>query len=180
MLTAHVRLNPHNDLGRLAYYHVENIRSKIASGSEKGIALDCMSAVIAMAFCVESILNYVGQIKLRDKWRERASYHTKIRELEAILGFRYDKSVEPYRTLEVLKRARDEMAHGKPMEFAITVKSTTEMARAIAPTWRTSAESELVMQAFDRVCDFRAILFKKGRIKPGAALSSAMSGASVA
>ena len=93
MFTARVRLNPHNDLGQLAYYQVENIRTKEpATGNEDGISLDCMSAVIAMAFCIESILNYVGHIKLRQNWRERAPYPTKIRELEAKLGFTYDRA----------------------------------------------------------------------------------------
>ena len=180
MFTARVRLNPHNDLGRLAYYHVDNIRSKIISGNDEGIAFDCMSAVIGLAFWVESILNYVGQIKIRDNWRERSSYQTKIRELEVVLGFSYDKKIEPFRTLEVLKKARDEMAHGRPMEFTIEVKSTKEMVHAMSPTWKAAAEPELVTAAFDRVCDFRALLFKKGGIKPGAAFSSAMSGARVA
>jgi hypothetical protein len=180
MFAVRVRLNPHNDPGQLAHYQVENIRTKLAAGNEDGIVLDCMSAVIAMAFCVESILNYVGHVKLREDWRERASYPTKIRELEAKLGFTYDKTVEPFRTLEALKKARDEMAHGKPMEFTVQLHSPKEMGSAMAPKWRTATEPELVLEAFSQVREFRAFLFAKGHIKPGAALTSAMGGGSSA
>lgn len=180
MFNARVRLNPHNALGQLAQYQVENIRAKVGAGSEDGIALDCMSAVIAMAFCVESILNYVGHIKFREKWRERAAYATKIKELESKLGFTYDKAVEPFRTLEILKKARDEMAHGKPMEFTVKLQSPKELGLAMAPTWRSGTEPELVLEAFERVRDFRALLFLKARIKPGAALTSAMGSGSEA
>lgn len=180
MFTARVRLNPHNDLDSLAHYQVENIRAKIAAGQQDGIAMDCMSAVIAMAFCVESILNYVGHIKLRETWRERASYSTKVRELEVKLSFKYDKSAEPFRTLEALKKARDEMAHGKPMEFTVQLRSPKELGRAMAPAWRTVTETELVLEAFNQVRAFRSLLFTKGRIKPGAALTSAIGGGSAA
>ena len=180
MFTARVRVNPHNDLGKLAHYQVEIIRAKVSAGNIDGIALDCMGAIIAMAFCVESILNYVGHIKFQDKWRERASYATKIKVLEGKIGFTYDKAVEPFRTLELLRKARNEMAHGKPMEFTVQLQSPRELGLAMAPTWRPVAEPELVVVAFERVRDFRALLFSKGRIKPGAALTSAMSGGSEA
>ena len=63
------------------------------------------------------------------------------------------------------------------MEFAVKVNSTEEMGRAMAPIWRTATE-QLVLEAFDQIRAFRAFLFAKGRIKPGAALTSAMTGGS--
>ena len=180
MLTMRVRLNPHNDLSQLAHYHVGIITAKLASGDEDALALDCMSAVVAMAFATESVLNYVGHHKLRENWKERSPFSAKIRLLEEKLRFKYDKAAEPYQTIELLKKARDEMAHGKPMEFIVQVPSTRELGRAMAPTWRAATEPELVVAAFERVMEFRALLFTKARIKPGAALTSAAGGGSAA
>lgn len=171
-----VRVNPHNDLGTLAYYHIETVKRKLESNQQDGIALDCTSAVIAMAFYIESLLNYVGVKKFKDEWKERAPYYKKVALLSERLKFAYDKKIEPFRTLEALKDSRDNLAHGKPMEFDTMVNSTRELSKSMRPQWTLVTEPEIVIEAFERAKEFKSMLFTRARIKPGAALTSAFGG----
>ena len=171
-----VRINPHNDLGTLAYYHVEAVKRKLDKNEEDGIALDGTSAVIAMAFYVESLLNFVGVKKLKDEWKERAPYSKKVALLSERLKFDYDKKVEPFITLETLKKSRDNLAHGQPLEFETVVNSTRELSGIMRPQWTLVTNHGLVIEAFKQVKIFKFMLFTKARIKAGAALTSAIGG----
>lgn len=171
-----VRVNPHNDLGTLAYYHTETVKRKLEFNEQDGIALDCTSAVIAMAFYVESLLNYVGAKKFKDEWKERAPYSKKVALLSERLKFDYDKKVEPFRTLEALKYSRDNLAHGKPMEFDTKVRSTRKLSNHMRPAWTLVTEPEMVISAFEKTKEFKSMLFASAKIKPGAALTSAFGG----
>ena len=171
-----VRINPHNDLGTLAHYHIETVKRKLEKNEQDGIALDCTSAAIAMAFYVESILNYVGAKKFKEEWKERAPYPKKVALLSERLKFEYDKKVEPFITLETLKASRDNLAHGKPIEFETKVNSTRELSKSMRPQWTLVTNPDVVIAAFEQVKIFKSILFTKARIKAGAALTSAIGG----
>ena len=129
-----VRVNPHNNLETLVHYHVGVIQKKLESGDQDGIVLDCTSAIIAMAFAVEALMNYVGAKNLPD-WRERAPFMTKVAALEKKFAFKFDINVEPYKTIVLLKKARDTMAHGQPVEFQVAVPPQKHMASAMQPKW---------------------------------------------
>ena len=167
-----VRVNPHNSLETLAQYHVSVVRDKLSSGNTDRIGLDCISAVIAMAFTVEAIMNFVGAKKVSE-WKERTPFKNKVGVLEATLRFKFDDSMEPFKTLSLLKEARDRMAHGQPVEFEVQVESDRQVGKAMQPVWTSAATPEFVLEAYDQVNDFKRVLFKRARIKPGVSLTSA-------
>jgi len=70
-----IRQYPHNDVLNRAHYHHEMIAKKLAEGNHDGIALDCTSCLIALAFSVEALVNFVGSRKVTD-WNEHASVAT--------------------------------------------------------------------------------------------------------
>ena len=169
-----VRVNQHNNLEAFARYQVSVVKSKLAGGDTEGLQNDCMSAVIAMAFAVEAILNYVGAKKIPN-WKERASFKTKISLIERACQFKFDSSAEPFRTLELVKRSRDTMAHGQPIEFCVSVSTDQEIAKHMKPTWKLETQPVVVIVSFEQVETFKEFLFSRAGIKPGAALTSAAS-----
>ena len=74
---ARVQIYPHNDLTNLAHYHLEVINNKVEKKVEEAIALDCMSCLIALAFSVEAIVNFVGSKKVK-AWKEKRPYDEKM------------------------------------------------------------------------------------------------------
>jgi hypothetical protein len=169
----HGKRVPHDTLWRLAMYHVAVIEGKTAPGQTTGIGYDSMSAIIALAFTVEALLNFVGDKKLGSAWKEGASYAQKIKALEARLDFKYDKSEEPFRTLEALKDARNKMAHGKPTNFRLVTTGDLDIAAALQPEWASTTDPENVVVAAAQVTSFKDFLIKRARIKPGTLFSSA-------
>lgn len=136
-----------------------------------------MSAVIAMTFYVEAVINYVGHKKLNDDWPEMANFAKKIALLRKATGIAYDKTVEPFSTVEMLKNARNNLAHGKPLEFTTSVSSSGELSQSMRPSWSSLvSDPEIVLKAFQDVKSFRDMLFKKARLKPGSAFTSAIGG----
>jgi hypothetical protein len=175
MLNLRVRVNPHNNLETLAHYHVDVINQKLASGDHEGITLDCTSAIIAMAFGVEAVMNYVGAKKLQN-WKERSPFKTKVAALEIELGFKFDIAVEPYKTISLLKEARDTMAHGQPIEFQVSVPSRAQISKVMGPSWASATEPQVVLAAYEQVKQFKKRLFGLAGIKLGASLTSAAGG----
>ena len=154
-------------------YHVGVVEDKAARGEHADLRYDGMSAVIALAFSIEAFLNFVGERKLGADWKERASYRQKIGALENRLNFKYVKTDQPFRTLEALKEARDQMAHGKPADFEVTAESTNEVAAAMQPEWASNTTAQAVRAAVAEVSQFKDFLFKRARIKPGTGFTSA-------
>ena len=168
-----VNINPHNNLEALARYQVSVVKSKLTGEDPKGLHYDCMSAIIAMAFSVEAILNFVGSKKVPN-WKERSPFKTKISLLESACGFKFDSSADPYLTLELLKKARDAMAHGQPIVFSVSVGSDKEVARHMRPIWVQATEPAVVIAAYDQIEAFKRFVFSHARIKLGASLTSAV------
>jgi hypothetical protein len=169
-----VQIYPHNSFESLAQYHVGTVREKLATANYDCIGLDGISAVVAMAFAVEAILNFVGAKRVPG-WKERAPFRSKVTALAVRLNFKFDASVEPFKTLLVLKQARDTMAHGQPVEFEVEVQSDREIGRSMQPTWSSEIKPEFVLAAYDQVNEFKRFLFAKARIKPSASYTSASS-----
>lgn len=105
---------PHHDLFNLAYYHLQAIERKQREGSTEGIALDCMSCLLALGITVEALINFAGE-SLVLSWKERDKYHLKLEKVCEELGFNLDESREPFKALKELKEIRDKMAHAKPI-----------------------------------------------------------------
>ena len=92
-----VLVRPHNTLLTLARYQVEVVRAKSDSGDHGGIGLDCIAAVISMAFAAEALINFVGEVKVT-KWKESQRYPKKVAALEAALQISMDRTTEPFTT----------------------------------------------------------------------------------
>lgn len=167
-----VHIYPHNDLMNLAHYHREVIQNKLSQKSEEALALDCMSCLIALAFSVEAIVNFVGSSKVKE-WNEKSNYHQKMNNLGKVVGFQFDESTEPYTTLGRLRELRNAMAHGKPIEKMASVSSKVELKEAMAMPWDAFLTPEFSLQAFEQVKSFELALLENAGIPIGATLTSA-------
>lgn len=154
---------PHNDLLNLAYYHKGVVEKKVAEANREAIALDCMSCLIALAFSVEAIANFVG-FKAIAKWNERASYKDKMVVLGKNLGFEFNPSKEPYSALQILKIIRDQMAHGKPIEVKAEISDREALRYAMATPWDEYLNPKFVKQAFEQVKFFEKMLLELANI----------------
>jgi hypothetical protein len=173
-----VRQYPHQSLKTLAHYHLAVINNKVAKGNEEAIALDCTSFLIALAFTVEALVNFVGSKKIKS-WKERSAYKKKIKELEEHLNLSFDETTEPHKTLWILKNIRDQMAHGKPVEFNSAVESSSTIQSLLAPVWDHYCYPEFVNHSYAQVAEFERLLLRAAGIKLGATLSSAFGYAKV-
>lgn len=171
-----IRQNPHNDLEGLAAYHVNTIRVKLQSGDHGGIALDCISAAIAIAFLNEAVLNFVGLRVFKESWIERALFAKKVETLSQKLKFEFDKTAEPFRTVETLRKARNELAHGKPVAFDAQATTNKELAAKMRPAWGLVDDPETVLAYFENARAFKQLLFAKAKIKWATSLTSAFGG----
>ncbi len=167
-----IHLYPHNDLMNLAHYHREIIQKKCAEKSEEALALDCMSCLIALAFSVEAILNFVGDNKIK-VWNEKSSFHRKVGSLGKELGFEFDESKEPYETLSKLRELRNGMAHGKPIEKTASVSSKPELKEQMAMPWDSFLKPDFALHAYEQVKSFEHFLLERAGISIGATLTSA-------
>jgi hypothetical protein len=111
--TKHIYI--HNDLSNAAYYHKRAIDAKIASNEQDGIGFECMACLIALAFTVEAQINFLG-FKLIPRWNEREAFHRKVDAVLTQLRVVADGTQRPFSSIETLKRFRDSIAHGKPIE----------------------------------------------------------------
>lgn len=171
-----VTQNPHNDLERLARYHIETINDKIRENFLEGIALDCISASIAMAFFNEAVVNYVGLNIFESSWKEKANFSKKIERLSNKLNFVYDKKVEPFRTVEILRLTRNELAHGKPIQFIAVASSNRDLTRKMHLPQVRIDDPGLILLIFSNVIEFKEFLFSKAKVSQSASLSSAIGG----
>ncbi|MFP3637956.1 hypothetical protein [Paraburkholderia sp. SIMBA_054] len=174
-MSVRIKNYPHNDLMSLAHHHVTTIREKLEGGREDGIKLDCMSALIAMAFAAEALINFAGAEKV-SAWNERASYHEKMRRLRRKINISTDPATQPWLTLVMLKEIRNQLAHGKPSRSTARVKTRSELTAAMASPWDQYCTPENVEEAFANVREFRRLLFAAARISLGASFSSATGG----
>lgn len=168
------RVYPHNDLLNLAYYHRQIIEKKVADGESDAIALDCMSCLIALAFSVEAIANLIGS-KVVGAWDEWAPYKDKMKSLGKTLGFTFDPAHEPFKTLQVLKGIRDQMAHGKPIETVAEVTDQKAIRRAMACPWDEYLTPKFVQHAYSQVKQFKGFLLKQAKVPLVETLTSATS-----
>lgn len=167
---------PHNDLGNLAHYHLGIINQKVARSEREGITLDCMSFLIALAFSVEAMINFVGSEKI-EAWKERDGADKKLNSVcKAIFDIAPDKETEPYATLEILKKIRDQMAHGKPKKFIDPAQSMSELRAAMASPWDKYLDPDFCNLAYGKITEFKKQLFETAGIGFGASLTSAIGG----
>ena len=172
---AKIRVYPHNDLLSLAHYHREMIVDKTESGNADAIELDCMSCLIALAFGVEALVNFVGFRKITG-WTERRSFRHKIRRVCAVAGIEFDQNEEPFLTVSQLKRTRDSMAHGQPYEGTPNLSTIEELKAAMVCPWHRNLNPNYINHACAQVKQFKDLLFDNCGISIGDTLTSGFIG----
>lgn len=170
-----VRRYPHNDLGNLAHYHLETINRKVTASEREGLTLDCTSFLIALAFHVEALFNFLGGQKIPN-WQERDPYRIKFQKVLAAIGLSAENAEVPIETLKILKAVRDDLAHGKPAEFAATASSRLELHAAMTAPWDKHLTPEFCNHAYEQVKTFKLLAFKRAGIRVGTTLTSAIGG----
>ena len=168
-----IKVFPHNDLFNLAHYQREVINKKIADGVGDALSMDCMGCVISLAFTVEALVNFIGAYCI-EGWKERQPYKGKIKQVCEVAGFEFVKENEPYRTIWKLKEIRDDIAHGKPLEFDVSVESREELRELMECSWDKCLSVEFVDQAYDAVKNFETTLFSKCEIPVCETLTAAI------
>lgn len=168
-----VSVYPHNDLLNLAHYQTAKINEKVEAGDPSGIALECMSALIAMAFAVEAVINLVGNKRVRG-WKEKKPYKEKAEAVCSVAGCSFDKAIEPYKTLWQLKELRDAMAHGKPQKFSAIAKTREDLRKSMECSWDAYSIPEYVNHAWFQVKEFEHMLFKGSKLSVGETLTGAI------
>ena len=160
------KVNPHNDLIKLALYNLNNINKKAENGDDEDIDLDCLNCIIPLAFAVESIANYVGAEKIYE-WKEKQTYFKKMKQVCNVGDHVYDEKVEPYLTLKTLKSLRDYIAHAKPVvkQKEFPIGTPKEMESNLVPLWNEFTSFEFVNHAYKMVRKFEKELLKAHHIE---------------
>jgi hypothetical protein len=151
---ARKELHIHNDLSNAANHFKDEIDRKDAAGLP-GVAFDQMACAVMLAFAFEAKLNCLGW-KLIPNWNERQSFPNKQKEVFKKLALNPDWSSRPYSSIELMKKFRDTVAHGKPeilrrdQELIVTDEQRSELGNRIdlSPTWTELCTSENVANAF--------------------------------
>lgn len=168
-----IRHYPHNDLLNLAHYHREVIATKAQSGNIDSLALDCTSCLIALAFAVEALLNFVGSRKVTD-WDEMANSPAKVRKLSKALQLRISEDAFPFGAIWTLRRIRNDLAHGKPMIRAAKSGNPAELKLAMSASWDAYLNPDAVESLYSEVRALRTELFKAAKIDLADSLTSAV------
>lgn len=171
-MTHSVHIYPHNDLLNLERYHHETINRKVNEKIEDDVALDCMSCVVALAFSVEALINFIGS-KCVSGWKERRPFPEKIKEVMTALGLCYDESIEPYLTVATLKTIRDQIAHGQPIEKTAHVSSKADLKEVMKAAWDSYLTPAFCNLAYMQVQDFERQLLERSGIPIEATITSA-------
>ena len=148
-----VKVRPHHDLLNLAFYHKGIIEQKASNNVLEAIALDCMSCLIALAFSVEGLINFVGAEKVPE-WKERDSFGNKMKAIAAAIGWPVNEGIEPFITINQLKSIRDSMAHGKPILIKRSESSREALKRDMRAPWDDYLTVDFTLHAFRQVKSF--------------------------
>lgn len=157
----------------LAHYHCETIAKKLAAGDQDGLALDCTSCLIALAFSVEALVNFVGAWKNKD-WNERANAPTKVAKLSKLLNLPMNSNTRPFAAIATLRELRNGLAHGTPSQRTATVASRHELSEAMQAPWDKYRNPETVENLYLMVIELRQVMFETAGIRWVDSLTSAI------
>lgn len=158
-----VRIYPHNDLLNLAHYHHETMSKKVKNGVKDAVALDCMSCIVALAFSVEALINFIGG-KCVPGWEERSPFFEKVEKVSKKHEWHFDESIEPYATIATLKNIRDQIAHGQPMDKTVRTSSKADLKEAMKTSWDNYLTPDFCNHAYMQVQSFERQLLERSGI----------------
>lgn len=144
----------HNDLSGAAAHAKGTIEAKLKTDDRKGIAFDYMSCLMMLAFTFEAQINFMGLKLLGDKWNERDPSPDKVKTVFAALKLNLDENNRPYSSISTLRKFRNDIAHGKPVEIKFDVVRSMpreEVDRAIDlnSDWVKLCNSDTVFSIYD-------------------------------
>ncbi|MHA7926326.1 MAG: hypothetical protein ACX936_14060 [Marinobacter sp.] len=164
---------PHHDLFNLAYYHLQTIERKQKEKTSESIALDCMSCLLALGLTVEALINFAGEALVPD-WEEREKYHVKLKKICGQLGYEFDETQEPLKTLKELKGLRDKMAHAKPAKREKELASLAEIDELLETDWDPYLTPKYVNRIYDQVDRFEKLIYENQAIQESGILTIAV------
>lgn len=165
-----VRIYPHNDLYNLAHFNLEIINTNKDNGKFEGMALYCMNCLIALAFSTEALINFIGYKKVKN-WSEKANWYKKLGRVCAAIGYSFDLDNEPFKTLEIIKNIRNDLAHGKPIEKTINASNKEELMSGIDATWYEYSNPGFTSKAYEQAKAFKKELILKSGLSLGETLT---------
>lgn len=170
----------HNDLAGASFYFKNRIEERLKAEDTKGIAFEYMSCLTMLAFELEAKINFLGY-KLIDGWEERKPYVDKFNTVLGHLGIKVDWTQRPFLSAQSVKKFRDEIAHGKPIEQdfdEILEGAANEIDRAIDlnGTWEKQCSYENVFQIYEDVNAIWIELLTKSKIEIYETLTRGSSG----
>jgi len=147
------RIYVHNDLSNGASYFKQRIEKRLANNDQEGIAFDFMALLILLAFVFEARTNFVGS-KVMKKWKERASFHVKVKRILSNLEIDPDWNERPFSTVNSIKAVRDMLAHGKPQEIPINEEvvidqSEADQAPLLKSEWQKYCTIDFIRVAYE-------------------------------
>ncbi len=145
----------HNDLSNAANHFKEQIEEKIGNNDLEGISFEYMACLVTLAFTFEAKINFLGH-KLISNWKERQPFKDKISEVIQHLNHSPDWDERPYSSISMLKKFRDSIAHGKPIEIefdeeVIAPKEEIDRKIDLDGEWVEYCSHENVFNAYEDV-----------------------------
>jgi hypothetical protein len=149
------RIYVHNDLWSAAAHFRNVVRKRTELKDTEGVAFDRMACLVMLAFTFEAKINFLGH-KLISSWKERQPFSDKVQEVLSCLEVDPDWKNRPYLSIDQLKKFRDSIAHGKPVEIEYdeTVDVPPEQVDRdidLTSEWVQYCSQEAVFAAYDDV-----------------------------
>lgn len=118
------KMRPHNDLGNLVDYQLIRIRERLEQGDNAGINYDMTACLLSLCLWAESLINLGGFSIFREKFKEKDSYHKKVRKV--LPNFDLKDFDTLGQILTELQAARNSLAHPKPSNISVEVHAGTD------------------------------------------------------
>jgi len=113
----HTKRRPHHDLENLVDYQLIRIRERLEKGDRTGINYDMTACLLSLCLWAESLINLGGFSIFREKFKEKDSYHEKVRKVLPNFDL---KDIDTLgEILTELQTARNSLAHPKPSNTSV-------------------------------------------------------------
>jgi hypothetical protein len=174
------RIYIHNNLSNGAFFFKKRIDKRLKENDLEGISFDYMAFHILTAFSTEARLNFIGYKKVRD-WKEKAPFHKKFDAVFAQLAITPNWKERPFSTVNLLKKFRDLLAHGKPKEEVISEnvvidQETADRLSHLTGDWEGYCCKEMMDVVYDDMDTLWKTMLEKSGILLFETLTSSFGG----
>ena len=158
----------HNDLSNAAHYFKTSIEGRLEKDDRNGIAFEYMACAVMLAFTFEAKLNFLGHTLFGKEWVERDPFDTKVKKIFDKLGVPRDPAQRPFSSIDRLRRFRDSVAHGKPVELehdetVVATPDELDNSTDLSGEWQAAIAHDAVFEAYgDLEALWKLLLEKSG------------------